>query len=186
MATRQPPVDLDQLAREADAPEPGCEAEVAAAEQLFARFVDEKVALALLPSPARELLGPTERWRWCLLHIRCCIVFGWLLCRRPRSFRLSARHLQLSGVACLLDRLGQPPLRMEPLPQGDEDHGTQKRQLTACLLHESRMNPDFRCFDHLHLAGERVQLPFLRGMLWIQPHSGGEPADAGDAPRVAR
>lgn len=31
--------------------------------------------------------------------------------------------LALSGAACLLDRLGQPPLRMEPLPQGDEDHG---------------------------------------------------------------
>lgn len=31
--------------------------------------------------------------------------------------------LALSGAACLLDRLGQPPLRIEPAPQGDEDHG---------------------------------------------------------------
>lgn len=99
--------DLDQLAREADAPEPDCEAEVAAAEQLFARFVDEKVALALLPPAARELLGPAERWRWCLLHIRCCIVFGWLLCRRPRSFRLSAYYLHRLWL-CVRQVLGTP------------------------------------------------------------------------------
>ena len=85
--------DLDALAKEADGAAPDCEAELAAAERLFARFVDEKVAIALLPAQARELLGPVERWRWCLLHIRCCIVFGWLLCRRPRSFRLSAYYL---------------------------------------------------------------------------------------------
>lgn len=99
--------DLDSLVKEADGPEPDCEAEVAAAEQLFARLVDEKVALALLPAQARELLGPTERWRWCLLHIRCCIVFGWLLCRRPRSFRLSAYYLYRLWL-CVRQVLGVP------------------------------------------------------------------------------
>lgn len=37
---------------------------------------------------------------------------GWLL-----------TWLGLSGAACLLDRVGQPPLRLEPDNQGDEHHG---------------------------------------------------------------
>lgn len=99
--------DLDALAREADHAPPDCEAEVAAAERLFARFTDEKVTLALLPAQARELLGPVERWRWCLLHIRCCIIFGWLVCRRPRSFRLSAYYLYRYWL-CVRQVLGTP------------------------------------------------------------------------------
>lgn len=99
--------DLDALAREADNAPPDCEAEVSAAERLFARFVDEKVTLALLPAQARELLGPVERWRWCLLHIRCCIIFGWLVCRRPRSFRLSAYYLYRYWL-CVRQVLGTP------------------------------------------------------------------------------
>ena len=99
--------DLDALTKEADAAPPDCEAEIAAAERLFAGFVDEKVAIALLPPQARELLGPVERWRWCLLHIRCCIIFGWLLCRRPRSFRLSAYYLYRYWL-CVRQVLGTP------------------------------------------------------------------------------
>ena len=99
--------NLDALAREADNAPPDCEAEVAAAERLFARFVDEKVTLALLPAQARELLGPVENWRWCLLHIRCCIIFGWLVCRRPRSFRLSAYYLYRYWL-CVRQVLGIP------------------------------------------------------------------------------
>ena len=85
--------DLDALVKEADGSAPDCEAEIAAAERLFTPFVNEKTMIALLPAQARELLGPAENWRWCLLHIRCCIIFGWLLCRRPRNFRLSAYYL---------------------------------------------------------------------------------------------
>ncbi|MDH4050171.1 MAG: hypothetical protein OEU93_01245 [Rubrivivax sp.] len=99
--------DLDALAKEADTAPPDCEAELAAAERLFKGFVDEKVAMALLPAQARELLGPVDRWRWCLLHIRCCIVFGWLLCRRPRSFRLSAYYLYRYWL-CVRRVLGTP------------------------------------------------------------------------------
>ncbi len=80
--------NLDALSEEANRAPPDCEAELATAERLLGSFPDEQVVLALLPLQARELLGPIERWRWCLTHIRCCMIFGWLVCRRPRSFRL--------------------------------------------------------------------------------------------------
>jgi hypothetical protein len=99
--------DLAALTAEAEKAPPDCEAELAAAERLFANVADEKLALALLPAQARELLGPVERWRWCLLHIRCCIIFGWLLCRRPRSFRLSAYYLYRYWL-CVRRVLGVP------------------------------------------------------------------------------
>src|SRR5450755_4116967 len=99
--------DLDALRKQGDLVEPDCEAELAAAQQLFGSFGDEKITLALLPAQARELLGPIEGWRWCLLHIRCCIIFGWLLCRRPRSFRLSAYYLYRLWL-CVRQALGTP------------------------------------------------------------------------------
>jgi hypothetical protein len=99
--------DLDALVKEADAAPPDCEAEIAAAERLFTPFVTEKMALALLPAQARELLGQTDNWRGCLLHVRCCIIFGWLLCRRPRSFRLSAYYLYRYWL-CVRQTLGTP------------------------------------------------------------------------------
>ena len=99
--------DLDALVKEADASEPDCEAEIAAAERLFTPFVNEKTALALLPAAARELLGAAENWRGCLLQVRCCIIFGWLLCRRPRNFRLSAYYLYRYWI-CVRETLGTP------------------------------------------------------------------------------
>jgi hypothetical protein len=99
--------DLQALDKEAAQQAPDCEAEIALAQRLFSRFADEKVTLALLPAQARELLGPTDNWRWCLLHIRCCIIFGWLLCRRPRSFRLSAYYLYRYWL-CVREVLGTP------------------------------------------------------------------------------
>jgi len=112
--------NLDALVKEADAAPPDCEAEIAAAERLFTPFVNEKTALALLPAPARELLGAPERWRACLLHIRCCIIFGWLLCRRPRNFRLSAYYLYRYWL-CVRQVLGTPvtPGRLTDAEQRD-------------------------------------------------------------------
>ena len=99
--------NLQALGDEAEKAEPDCEAEIAAAQRLFGNFADEKVTLALLPPEARELLGSVDRWRWCLLHIRCCIIFGWLVCRRPRSFRLSAYYLYRYWL-CVRQVLGTP------------------------------------------------------------------------------
>jgi len=112
--------NLDALVKEADSAPPDCEAEIAAAERLFTPFVNEKMALALLPAQARELLGPAESWRGCLLHIRCCIIFGWLLCRRPRNFRLSAYYLYRYWL-CVRQVLGTPvtPGRLTDAEQRD-------------------------------------------------------------------
>ena len=71
----------DALIKEALDNPPSCEDEFAQAMQLFERFTSEEVAQRVLPAAIREVLGPIERWRWCLLHLRCCIIFGWLLCR---------------------------------------------------------------------------------------------------------
>jgi hypothetical protein len=99
--------DLKALGEEARNAPPDCEAELAAAQRLLGQFPDEKVVLALLPAQARELLGPIERWRWCFLHIRCCMIFGWLLCRRPRTFRLSAYYLYRYWL-CVRQAVGSP------------------------------------------------------------------------------
>lgn len=99
--------DLNALGNEALKAPPDCEAELAAAQRLFGTFPDEKVVLALLPPEARELLGPIDRWRWCLLHIRCCMIFGWLVCRRPRTFRLSVYYLYRYWL-CVRQAIGVP------------------------------------------------------------------------------
>ncbi len=99
--------DLKALGEEAGKAPPDCEAELAEAQRLFGNFPDEKIALALLPAQAREVLGPIERWRWCLLHIRCCTIFGWLVCRRPRSFRLFVYYLYLYWL-CVRRAVGTP------------------------------------------------------------------------------
>jgi hypothetical protein len=95
------------LEREAGGAPPGCDEEIDLANRLFEAFFTEKVALQLLPAQAREILGPVERWRWCLLHIRCCIIFGWLVCRGPRTFRSVAYYLYRFW-RCVREAIGSP------------------------------------------------------------------------------
>ena len=83
----------EQLEKEAAANPPNCEEEFALANRLFEKFFTPDVAVRLLPPEGRELLGAIDRWRWCFLHIRCCIIFGWLLCRGPRTFRAFVYYL---------------------------------------------------------------------------------------------
>ena len=112
--------DLKGLGDEARNAPPDCEAELATAQRLLGQFPDEKVVLALLPAQARELLGPIERWRWVFLHIRCCMIFGWLVCRRPRTFRLSAYYLYRYWL-CVRQAIGAPvtPGRLTDLERKD-------------------------------------------------------------------
>ena len=114
--------DLDALGEEAGQAAPDCDAELAAAERLLGSFPDEQVVFSLLPQEARELLGPIERWRWVLLHIRCCMIFGWLVCRRPRTFRLSAYYLYRYWL-CVRQAVGTPvtPGRLTDLERRDLD-----------------------------------------------------------------
>ncbi|MEO1222607.1 MAG: hypothetical protein AAFX92_00135 [Pseudomonadota bacterium] len=71
---------------------PSCEDELKLAERLFDDFSSEKVTLRLLSATALEQLGPVEQWRWCIAHLRCCLIFGWLVRRAP-TFRAAVRYL---------------------------------------------------------------------------------------------
>jgi hypothetical protein len=97
----------EELKKEAESKAPSCEDEIALANRIFDRFLTEEVAVRLLPEEARKQLGPIENWRWCFLHIRCCIVFGWLVCRWPRSFRGFAYYLY-NYWRCVRRVIGNP------------------------------------------------------------------------------
>jgi hypothetical protein len=84
-----------------------CADEFAEAYALFQKFFTEDVAQRLLPAQARELLGPIDRWRWCYQHIICCLVFGWLVCRWPRTFRGYAYYLY-EFWKCVRQVIGNP------------------------------------------------------------------------------
>jgi hypothetical protein len=71
---------------------PSCEEELALANQLFDKFFTKDVALSLLPEEGRGRFAAVN-WDWCFWHIRCCLVFGWLVCRAPRTFRAFIYYL---------------------------------------------------------------------------------------------
>ncbi len=109
----------EHLKKEAEGKPPSCEDEIALANRLFEKFVTPEVAARLLPPQARELLGHIDRWRWCLLHIRCCIIFGWLVCRGPRTFRSYAYYLHRYW-RCVREVLGTP-VGTPPTPEQRHD-----------------------------------------------------------------
>lgn len=84
-----------------------CAQEFEEAYGMFAKFLTEDTAMRLLPPQAREILGPIDRWRWCLQHILCCLVFGWLVCRWPRTFRGYAYYLY-EFWRCVRQVIGNP------------------------------------------------------------------------------
>jgi hypothetical protein len=65
----------------------GPQDEVATAQAVAERLFADDVALRFLPASAREVLGPVQEWRWCLAYVRCCWMFGWLICRGCRDYR---------------------------------------------------------------------------------------------------
>ena len=97
----------EQLEKEADEKPPSCDDELALANRIFEKFFTEEVAVRLLPAVGRELLGPIDRWRWCFWHIRCCIIFGWLICHHPRTFRASVYYLYRYWI-CVRQILNTP------------------------------------------------------------------------------
>ena len=99
--------DPDKLRKEAEKTPPSCEDELALAERLFEASFTEDLALRSLPEEAIKILGPRTRWRWCLQHIRCCIIFGWLICRGPRNFRAWVYYLYRYWI-CVRKVIGAP------------------------------------------------------------------------------
>lgn len=96
----------EELKKEADKTI-SCEDELALANQIFEKFFHEKMVARLLPAEAREILGPVEQWRWCLFHVRCCVIFGWLICRGQRTFRALIYYLYRFWL-CVRQAIGRP------------------------------------------------------------------------------
>lgn len=83
----------EELKKEAEGKDPNCEEEVTRAQRLFEPFLTEEVVTRLLGPEGREVMGPVKNWHWCFDHLRCCLIFGWLVCRGPRTFRAFAYYL---------------------------------------------------------------------------------------------
>ncbi|HEV2201109.1 MAG TPA: hypothetical protein VGR73_14925 [Bryobacteraceae bacterium] len=120
-----------ELTKEAEAGPPNCADEIARANQIFGNFFTPEVALAMLPAEARTVLGPLEQWRWCLQHIRCCIIFGWLVCRGPRNFRAFSYYLYEYWI-CVRQILGTP-VSSPPTPQERADFGVLVEELAGAF-----------------------------------------------------
>jgi hypothetical protein len=96
-----------ELEKEAESRPPNAKDELAQANRIFEKFLTEEVALRMIPSETRHHLGPIENWRWCLQHLRCCFVFGWLVCRGPRTFRAWNYYLY-EYWRCVRETVGRP------------------------------------------------------------------------------
>ena len=91
-----------QLQQDAQKNPPNCADEFEEANQLFGKFLTEDVALQLIPEKNRSQIGPIEKWNWCLQHIRCCIIFGWLVSAWNMSANPLHRHpFPMTGSTCI-------------------------------------------------------------------------------------
>jgi hypothetical protein len=99
--------DPQQLQQEAQGDLRNCGDEFAEANTFIGKFLTDDVARRLIPEKYRAQLGPVENWRWCLQHIHCCIVFGWLVCRGPRNFKAWAYYVHQYWL-CVRQSLGVP------------------------------------------------------------------------------
>jgi hypothetical protein len=97
----------DTLMKEAAAHPPTCEDEIQLANKLFEPFFTQDIAMRLLPDEGRAVFGNQEQLAWCYRRILCCLVFGWLVCRGPRTFRGFAYYLY-KYWRCVRQALGQP------------------------------------------------------------------------------
>ena len=97
----------DELKRQAESRPPNCADEIAEANRIFGRFFSEDVVLRMISSEGRAKLGSVENWRWCLVHLRCCFIFGWLICRGPRTFRAWAYYVYQYWL-CIRESLASP------------------------------------------------------------------------------
>ncbi len=122
----------DALTKDALEHPPSCDEELQLAERIFERFCNEKIALRLLPPEGREQLGSVESWQWCLRHICCCIKFGWLVCRGPRTFRAHAYYLYRYWL-CVRQALGDAPVGRALTEEEREDFNTLVQALAGAF-----------------------------------------------------
>jgi hypothetical protein len=84
-----------------------CDDEIRTARELFERFFTKEVAMRLLPNEGKETLGNVDEWEWCYRHILCCLIFGWLVCRGPITFKSFAYYLERYW-RCVREVIGRP------------------------------------------------------------------------------
>ena len=85
---------------------PTAEDEIKLAQSLFERFFTPEVATRLLPEEGQAAFGK-QQWQWCYRNILCCLVFGWLVCRGPRTLRGFGYYVN-QYWRCVREALGQP------------------------------------------------------------------------------
>ncbi|HET6764354.1 MAG TPA: hypothetical protein VFH27_11800 [Longimicrobiaceae bacterium] len=99
----QPPADADLAA----GPPPPAD-DVALASTLADRLYTEDLARRFFPREAAEVLGPDAGWRVCLPLVRCCWMFGWLVCRGCRDYQALNYYLYRYWL-CVRAALGRNP-----------------------------------------------------------------------------
>src|SRR5580692_698218 len=106
---------------------PTCDEEIALATKLFQTFFTPDVATRLLPEESRAIFGNPDQWSWCYRHILCCLMFGWLVCRGPRTYRGFAYYLNRYW-RCVRQAIGEP-VSDPPTIQERQDFATLNRIL---------------------------------------------------------
>ncbi|HEX3437537.1 MAG TPA: hypothetical protein VHT24_12275 [Pseudacidobacterium sp.] len=117
------------LMKEAAANPPTCDDEIEQAVSLFEKFFTKDVVYRLLPDEGRKVLGTVDQWDWCYRRILCCLIFGWLVCRGPRTFRGFAYYLY-QYWRCVRQALGEP-VSNPPTIEEKRDFGTLVRILAT-------------------------------------------------------
>ena len=97
----------DDLKKEAEGHLPNCEDEIALAQRIFSAFFTEEVARRTVPPQQRQQLDAAGQWRLCLPYVICCFIFGWLVCRRPRTFRALVYYVYRYWL-CVRESVGTP------------------------------------------------------------------------------
>lgn len=89
--------------------------DVAQATYLAERLYTEELASRFFPRDAAAVLGKGEEWRWCLPLVRCCWMFGWLICRGCRDYT-ALRYYLYRYWLCVRTAMGRDP-RAQLSPQ---------------------------------------------------------------------
>ena len=110
------------LIQEIEKNPPTCDDEIAQATKLFETFFTTDVATRLLPEESLPIFGNPDQWSWCYRHILCCLMFGWLVCRGPRTYRGFVYYLNRYW-RCVRQAIGQP-VSDPPTIQETQDFAT--------------------------------------------------------------
>jgi hypothetical protein len=85
---------------------PGDDVELAT--RLAERLYTEELARRFFPAGSEEVLGKEGDWRWCLPMVRCCWLFGWLVCRGCRDYQ-ALRYYLYRYWLCVRIAMGRDP-----------------------------------------------------------------------------